>query len=336
MKRKTAIEFKKVTKSYMVDREKRLRQSLTEKKRKGRRFKAVDEVSWEVKDKQVIGLYGVNGSGKTTILRLIAGITQPDRGKIKVKGRVAAVLELGSGWHYELTGRENVYLYGSILGIEKKEMEKKVEKIMEFAELKEFLDVPVKKYSAGMKVRLAFAVAIFAKPEILLVDEVLAVGDQDFKLKCLQYLEKLKGKATMVLVSHNLPLLLSLCDEVVLVDKGRIENRLGAGRRKKMKELIQAYLKVNQELSIQALSKSMEPVIKKGERLRIKKGEFKKLKAGEIVALAFDNFSQLIVHRIVARVKDKELGYLTKGDASLMIDPWILREGDFIGIVKKG
>lgn len=184
---------------------------------------AIDGLSFSVKEGETFGIIGRNGSGKTTILKLIAGIYRPTSGTIKVNGRVAALIELGAGFHPDFSGRENVFINGIILGLKKKEIEEKFEEIVRFAELEEFIDMPVRTYSSGMYMRLAFSVATHVDPDILLIDEVLAVGDEGFVRKCNRKMEEFKksGK-TMVIVSHNLDTLKMLCDRVMWIENGRL------------------------------------------------------------------------------------------------------------------
>jgi len=167
-------------------------------------FWAVDDISLEVKKGETLGIIGPNGSGKTTLLKMLNGIFWPDKGKISIKGKVGALIEVGAGFHPLLTGRENIYINAAILGMTKEETDKKFDAIVEFADIGDFLDVPVKHYSSGMFVRLGFAVAVHCEPDILLVDEVLAVGDKDFGIKCYQKMHEIKKRGTtIILVSHN-------------------------------------------------------------------------------------------------------------------------------------
>jgi len=186
-------------------------------------FWALKEVSFDVKEGERVGVIGRNGAGKSTLLKLISRITEPSAGRIILKGRVASLLEVGTGFHPELTGRENIFLNGSILGMTKIELKKKFDEIVEFAEVEKFLDTPVKRYSSGMYVRLAFAVAAHLETEILLVDEVLAVGDMNFQKKCLGKMEEIgtQGK-TILFVSHNMAMITSLCPLSILLNKGKI------------------------------------------------------------------------------------------------------------------
>ena len=185
-------------------------------------FWAVNDVSFEVKRGETLGLIGPNGSGKTTILKMLNGIFWPDKGKISIKGRVGALIAVGAGFHPLLTGRENVYINGAILGMSKREIDKKFDAIVEFADIGEFLDTPVKHYSSGMFVRLGFAVAIHCEPEILLVDEVLAVGDVNFQRKCFNKMREIISQgACVILVSHSAPTILSFCKTGLFVEKGK-------------------------------------------------------------------------------------------------------------------
>ena len=182
---------------------------------------ALRNVSFQVDKGETLGIIGHNGAGKTTALRLLAGITKPTEGSISVKGRMGVLIELQAGFHPELTGRDNVYLNGSILGMSKKEVARKYDAIVEFAELEDFMDTPVKRYSSGMLVILGFSVAVHVEPEVLLVDEVLAVGDHAFQAKCYNRINQLRdsGVAT-VFVSHNLDRIRQYCDRVLLLDQG--------------------------------------------------------------------------------------------------------------------
>ncbi len=184
---------------------------------------ALRDVSFEVREGEVVGLIGRNGAGKTTLLKLLARITRPTAGYAEIRGRVGSLLEVGTGFHGELTGRENTYLSGAILGMTKKEMDRKFDEIVAFAELEKFIDTPVKHYSAGMHMRLAFAVAAHLEPDILLVDEVLAVGDLGFQKKCLGKMSEVaQGGRTILFVSHQLNQIRRLCQRVMWVDGGGI------------------------------------------------------------------------------------------------------------------
>src|SRR4030043_2325541 len=187
-------------------------------------FWALKDVSFEVKQGDRIGIIGRNGAGKTTLLKLLSRITEPTTGRISLNGRVASLLEVGTGFHPELTGRENVFLNGAILGMPKDEIKRKFDEIVDFAEIEIFLDTPVKRYSSGMYVRLAFAVAAHLEPEILIVDEVLAVGDAEFQKKCLGKMGDvaLKEGRTIFFVSHQMNAIKNLCSKTLFLSKGKL------------------------------------------------------------------------------------------------------------------
>lgn len=186
-------------------------------------FWAVKDVSLEVPEGTTFGLIGRNGSGKSTLLKMLARILVPDKGRVVMNGRVASLLEVGSGFHPELSGRENIYLNGSILGMSKKEIDGKFDDIVDFSEVRRFIDQPVKNYSSGMYVRLGFSVAVHVRPDILVVDEVLAVGDAGFQAKSRKRFAELKGDGrTIILVSHSMSQVRELCDRVAWIDQGSL------------------------------------------------------------------------------------------------------------------
>ena len=186
-------------------------------------FWVLRDINLEIEPGAFFGLIGHNGSGKSTLLRLMAGIHRPTSGTIESEGRLSALLELGSGFHPDLTGRENVYLNGAMLGLSRKQMAASMDQIIAFSGIGEFIDEPVKIYSSGMYVRLGFAVAVNVDPELLLVDEVIAVGDEEFQRRCMAHMNKLReGGTTIVLVSHNTQLMADLCDRLGWLDHGRL------------------------------------------------------------------------------------------------------------------
>ena len=192
-------------------------------------FWAVDDVSFELKKGETLGIIGPNGSGKTTLLKMLNGIFWPDKGKMSIRGRVGALIAVGAGFHPMLTGRENVYINAAILGMTKEEVDEKFDDIIEFADIGDFLDTPVKFYSSGMFVRLGFAVAVHCEPDILLVDEVLAVGDLGFQRKCYDRMHQIHGgDTTIILVSHNPYQIERLCDRVLLLNRGHAEELTSA------------------------------------------------------------------------------------------------------------
>jgi lipopolysaccharide transport system ATP-binding protein len=186
-------------------------------------FWALSDINFAVEKGEVLGIIGRNGAGKSTLLKVLSRITPPTTGEIRLRGRVGSLLEVGTGFHPELTGRENIYLNGAILGMRKKEIERKFDEIVEFSGVEKFLDTPVKRYSSGMYVRLAFSVAAHLEPDILIVDEVLAVGDAEFQKKCLGKMHDVTTKdgRTVLLVSHNMEAIRNLCSRSILLDQGK-------------------------------------------------------------------------------------------------------------------
>jgi lipopolysaccharide transport system ATP-binding protein len=186
-------------------------------------FWALSDVSFTVNPGEVVGLIGRNGAGKSTLLKILSRITKPTTGQVQLRGRIGSLLEVGTGFHPELSGRENIYLNGSILGMTRREIDRKFDQIVDFAEVEKFLDTPVKRYSSGMYVRLAFAVAAHLEPEILIVDEVLAVGDLAFQRKCMGRMREVgQNGATVLFVSHNMPAIQTLCTRAILLDHGNV------------------------------------------------------------------------------------------------------------------
>lgn len=184
---------------------------------------AVNDVSFEVQQGEVLGIVGRNGAGKSTLLKLLSRITYPTSGTMKVRGRVASLLEVGTGFHEELTGRENIFLNGSILGMKKREIEQRLDEIVEFSGISQFIDTPIKRYSSGMRLRLGFSVAAHLSPDVLLVDEVLAVGDADFQKKCLDAMDGLRTSGrTVLFVSHNMAAVEHLCSRCIWIEAGRL------------------------------------------------------------------------------------------------------------------
>jgi lipopolysaccharide transport system ATP-binding protein len=242
-----AIRFENLGKEYIIARTRQHRTTMSESminslKSSARLFSssrrqshraAMKESVWalrgaslEIGEGEVLGLIGHNGAGKSTLLKILSRITEPTEGFAEIRGRVGSLLEVGSGFHPELTGRENIFLNGAILGMRKQEIENKFDEIVDFAEVERFIETPVKKYSSGMRMRLAFAVAAHLDPEVMLVDEVLAVGDANFQRKCLGKMSDVaRGGRTVIFVSHNMAAVESLCQAVVWLDQGRIRER---------------------------------------------------------------------------------------------------------------
>lgn len=197
--------------------------SFNKPKKKKEEFWALKDISFEVKKGEVIGLIGSNGAGKSTMLKVVSGVMKPTKGKVTVNGVISPMIELGAGFDQELTARENIFLNGAILGYSKKFLEEKFDEIVEFSELKDFLDVPVKNFSSGMTAKLAFSIATIVNPEILIVDEILSVGDIKFQEKSKnKMLEMIKGGTTVLYVSHSLQSIKELCDKVIWIEHGKM------------------------------------------------------------------------------------------------------------------
>jgi lipopolysaccharide transport system ATP-binding protein len=225
-----AVRFDKISKLFTLHHERprslqELFLSLTKFQRRTNReeYWVLNEVSFEIEQGEMVGIVGPNGAGKSTILKLISRIIEPTSGHLEVNGRLGALLELGAGFHPDLTGRENVYLNGAFLGLAKADMDRIFDSVVDFSEMEQFIDIPVKHYSSGMYMRLGFSIAIHLQPELLLVDEVLAVGDRSFQLRCLDRIQKLKQQGvTIILVSHDLTQVRKLCDRAIWIDEGRV------------------------------------------------------------------------------------------------------------------
>ena len=222
------IRVQNVSKTFVLRHTRSLKEALVWLV-KGRRgdlsahFKALDDVNFDVHDGETVALLGLNGSGKSTTLKLISGVMRPDEGQVLVRGRIAGLIEVGAGFHPDLTGRDNVYLNGAILGMTKAEIEERFDDILAFSEIGEFIDTEVKFYSSGMYLRLAFAVAVHTDPDVFLVDEILAVGDEPFQRKCIGRIKELvvAGK-TLVVVSHDLDLVQGVCTRGIVMQQGRL------------------------------------------------------------------------------------------------------------------
>ena len=223
----TLIHFDKVTKQFSKNSQKTFKEFLPALffgEKTVDQFIVFKDISFKINKGECVGIIGKNGSGKSTILKLIAGVMSPSSGKVHVHGRVSPLIELGAGMHPELTGRENIYLNGAILGLKRKQIDNNLKSIIDFSEIEEFIDQPVKHYSSGMYMRLAFSIAVHVEPEILIVDEILAVGDTSFQEKCFKKMEEFKKSGvTIIFVSHNLKQIENFCNRVIYLNSHKIE-----------------------------------------------------------------------------------------------------------------
>lgn len=223
---KSIIEFQSVTKEFTLQNQKTFKEflpALFRGQKTIERFTALNNINFSINRGETIGIIGPNGSGKSTILKLVAGVMSPTKGKVTVRGKVSPLIELGAGFHPELTGRENIYLNGSILGLSNKEIKEQFNSIVDFAELWDFIDQPVKHYSSGMYMRLGFAVAVHVNPEILIVDEILAVGDSKFQEKCFQKMEEFKKTGvTILFVSHSMEAIKKFCHQAIYISQSKL------------------------------------------------------------------------------------------------------------------
>jgi ABC-type polysaccharide/polyol phosphate transport system ATPase subunit len=227
MSNEPVIKFEHVTKEFSKLSHKTFKEflpALIKGEKTSESFTALNDINFTVNKGETIGIIGPNGSGKSTILKLIAGVMSPTKGKVIVKGKISPLIELGAGFHPELTGKENIFLNGAILGLSQKEIEKNYNSIVDFAEIAEFIDQPVKHYSSGMYMRLAFAVAVHVNPEILIVDEILAVGDTAFQAKCFAKMEEFKKSKniTIIFVSHSLEAIKNFCTKAIYINHSKL------------------------------------------------------------------------------------------------------------------
>lgn len=241
-------------------------------------FWALEDINFEIKKGESVGIIGLNGSGKSTLLRLLSGIFPPDRGKITVRGSIGALIAVGAGFHPHMTGRENIYLNGTILGMNKEKINETFEKIVNFADIGEFLDAPVSTYSSGMRIRLGFSIAIHAEPNILLVDEILSVGDLSFRNKCFRYMGEYKKRANALLfVSHDIEQIRLLCERVILIEKGKIiyDGDVQKG--------IVKYEEITRDIRLGNLKEEMNELKKKDVKRSINDGETIKIRDFQLV-----------------------------------------------------
>jgi lipopolysaccharide transport system ATP-binding protein len=283
---------------------------------------ALKDVDFEVQHGEILGVIGANGAGKSTLLKVLAQITEPTTGRIEINGRVASLLEVGTGFHPELTGRENTYLNGTILGMTKREIDKKFDEIIDFSGIEKFVDTPVKRYSSGMRVRLAFSVAAFLEPEILLIDEVLAVGDAKFQKKCIGKMDDIAAHGrTVLFVSHRMSAVKSLCKRGILLNTGNlvydgdVDKTISTYTSQEMGDFSKTrkFNDVSNNISLMEISISKEEIIS-GEsfdiKFKFKKGDNKKYR-GDITFHLTDEFGNVVF--VAGTGKANQPFYLTSG-----------------------
>lgn len=332
MKEKSIVIFNKVFKSFTLGRKASLKWQLSNiGNTKNDSVEVVKDVTFAVNQGEIVGLYGSNGSGKSTVLRLIAGILKPDSGVVLVKGKVAPVIELGSGLHPELTGRDNILLYSSILGMSDKHINSRITEIISFSGLGEYIDIPIKKYSSGMKARLAFSVAIFSDARVLLFDEVFSVGDTSFRDKSMRKLIKMKKLKSIIITSHDLNLMQQVCDRILILDKGLLVSDQNKAYIEFIKQMPGDY-----SFIAEATSNSMYPLIKSGDLITAKIIKFDDIKIGDIILFYLSNLPEIIVHRIIDIMDDNgEKICITKGDSIHGLDAWKINRSNYLGKVIK-
>lgn len=332
MKRQPTIIFNRVSKSFNLNRRGSLKRRISHFGQSDPDIiPVIKDVSFSLHQKEVVGLFGPNGSGKSTILRLAANIIKPDTGTVSTIGKIAPVIELGSGLHPELTGKQNILLYASILGMSRQQVHSQLDKIIAFSDLGPFINYPIKKYSSGMKARLAFSVAIFSNADIFLFDEVFAVGDTFFVDKSIRLLNRLRRSKSILLTSHNLGLMQQLCDNILILDQGVLLNQQNQTLITFIKQMPPNY-----EFVVKALSNSMYPLIKPGDLITAKKIGYNTIKTGDVILFHLPNFPQIITHR-VADIMHEKTGKIciTRGDNSFGFDVWKIRSTDYLGKVVK-
>ena len=304
----TVVGFENVSKKYQLGLTRTSLPTMVSKWLKGslsrsskqvvtpRHFWALRDISFDLKQGESLALIGPNGAGKTTILKLLAKITRPTSGLVETNGRLSALIELGAGFHPDLTGRENIYLNGTILGLNREAIDRRFDEIVAFSGLDQFIDTPVKRYSSGMAVRLGFSVAAFIDPDILLVDEVLAVGDATFRAKCIERIEEMLAQGTSIIfVSHNLWLVQAVCKSAIYIDKGQLQHQGETA------EVIDAYDRDIHEQRAAALELSQPEEMAPREDIEISKVELVGLGQQAGKELSNDQPAEVRVHYVVHR-----------------------------------
>ena len=323
-----AISVKAVSKKYTIGKQQEaslrgvLGNLFSGKQKIGEDFWALKNINFEIKKGEAVGIIGKNGAGKSTLLKILSQITKPTSGRIEINGRVSSLLEVGTGFHAELTGRENIFLNGTILGMSRNEVKNKFDEIVDFSGVEKFIDTPVKHYSSGMYVRLAFAVAAHLEPEILIVDEVLAVGDSEFQKKCLGKMEDVSKNhgRTVLFVSHNMGAIEQMCNHGILLNSGEL---IGDGP---VKDIISQYIKNNHSSnSYTNLNSSKDIYFEKIELINSSTGSSNLFLCNHSIDILFSiKYKIKIDHtfRIIIRVMNNEKQILFSSETPLLSEKY--------------
>jgi signal peptidase I len=321
-----AIKLENVSKQYVIHHEK---PTLVEKfiKTKNEEFWALKDINLTIKKGERVGIIGPNGSGKTTLLKVIAGITTPTSGSIETQGNIVSLIDLEAGFHPDLTGIQNVYLNGMLLGMKKEELEDKLGAIIDFADIGQFVDAPLFTYSAGMTLRLGFSIAIHTKADILIFDEALVVGDTDFQEKIMRTIKSLRRDKTMLIASHDLGFLHSFCKRIYMLRDGEVRSDSSSVALSLLRSL-----PTGQIFRAYAQSNSMYPAIQKGDAVVVKKVPLITVRPGDVIAFWISGFPEIIIHRAITTMnKNGRMCYVSKGDASHRYDAWEITDRNFLG-----
>lgn len=347
--KKPVIELKNIGKKYKLSRYKPTLIQNIFNLSKTSQFWALKNISLKINPGDKLGIIGNNGAGKTTLLKIISGITSPSEGNINVRGKVVSLIDLKAGFHPELTGRENILLNGMLLGIKKKKINQQLDKIISFSELEKFIDAPLYTYSNGMILRLGFSIAIHSTPEILVIDEILSVGDQNFQEKSFYALNNFFKKKTIIYTSHYLTRLLDFCNKVIWLEKGQMrlagpaekvitkysqnnKRKLIYNKQNKLVSLLKK-LKTGEKFKAEIQTNSMMPLIKPKTQITAFKEEFENLKVGDIILFS-PRSNNIIAHRVVKIIRQKGHKYLiTQGDNSWATDRQFVKKSNYLGKV---
>lgn len=322
----TAVRLAGVTKQYTIHHE---NPTLAEKflRHKDEKFLALDTVSLVIRKGERVGIIGPNGSGKTTLLKIIAGITTPTSGSVKTYGKIVSLIDPEAGFQPDLTGEQNIYLNGMLLGMKKQEISHVIRKIIDFADIGQFIDAPLFTYSVGMKLRLGFSVAIHAAADIFVFDEALVVGDADFQEKSVRSLTSLHKGETVLIASHDLGFLHYFCKRIYSIHNGEVRSDTSSAALALLRSL-----PMGQRFRAYAQSNSMYPAIQRGDDVVVQKVPLSTIQPGDIIAFWISGFPEIVIHRAMTTMnKNGRVCYLSKGDASPRYDVWEITDRNFLG-----